>query len=286
MPSNATWLIGGLIAAEATGVTNFTGSGNDGSGPQIPEIDVSAPSGGLGPEAIAALANARQSAPTVIESGGGLDASTVREIVDRNAPDGSNGPDFEWPSIPDGSGNSDDAPNPDADTPETDDAGGFHLQDLANDSEGMQPGDWLAAGGEAGAASGSFVNDTVETGATAANTWAQAGNALLGREYTTEDTFYGEVTGDTNRKRLWGGNDSGESNTDADRPENDNSSGPSGPLGGFGVHKMESDGSNKDADSDPSSDTSGDGSGETKTPKLSQSPTGPMIDKLDRLTNQ
>jgi hypothetical protein len=152
--------VGGLAAAEATGVTDLTGGGDDGGS--------GGGGGGVAPGLINALANAGGGVgvPNVdlsIPGTGGADATRVVEEVTRQVPtasdldlDGSGG----LPPLLDaGTGGGADAGGSAVDTSTSE---AFDLQDLAGTGD---VGTAIATAGEVGASTGSAVEGVVGTAA-------------------------------------------------------------------------------------------------------------------------
>jgi len=211
---------GGVLATEALGLTNFSGGG-----------------GGVNPRVLqAALESASSGAGQVIpvpsgDGGGGSGAPTgqVLELAmevgklqgqvpdtggagERLSDTVDRGRDFiRVPTGGDPSGGNRGGPNPSggpsryeelaADNREGDT---FDLQDLRNPKQGVQGGDVIAATGEGGKAFADTTSGTVDTLKKTGNTFAQAGRALTGKRYSTENTFQESTDGGTERRLYQG----------------------------------------------------------------------------------
>lgn len=210
--------LAGFAAAEVAGVTNVTGQGGQGDpGGQVPiqvpsqdslspervraivEDSVPETPSGPDPTTLALLSNMGNQQPIQLPenlgSGGGA-TKVVEKYVERVRDAGSGGGGGGGGGGSSGGGG----------------GGGmkdWKLQDLANEGDlgtaVATVGEAGKATGEAGNAAGSAINDTVETMTKAGNSIGQATRALAGKEYDTNNTFYGDVTGDTGKKRIYQG---------------------------------------------------------------------------------
>lgn len=239
-------------ASEATGATNFTPLGqqarqaDQGAGPAAPSIDLDlggAADGGVNADVLEQLADSvqqQQSGPSALEiarvmqEAGGSDGGAAaalraeldrqreraerfrdeaRERAEKRDVDGDGESEFtvpDWvnelrPDREDEGGAPDDDSSSDGDD--------FKLQDL----EGRGPfgiGTGIAAGGEAGAATGETVDKSVGGLSKVGNTGAQTLRALSGKEYSAEDTLAEDIHGTETRRIDWddynpfGGDDS------------------------------------------------------------------------------
>jgi len=227
------YLGGGFLAAEATGITDVIGgSGGGGSGPQVPrtpggggqEIIALPGSGGggggsgigqlapllasmqsSGPDVGELLRGQRQQFNTILDTvqagqDAGSQASGViqrqQDLITRllnNVPGAGGGPDTTQPD-PGGGGNGPQATGPADPTGQTYPEN--PIRRLGN--PGTNPGDYLAAGGEAATQAGNVVDGTFGTFQKTGNTLAESVKALTGRRYNTGGTFaeskYGDQT--------------------------------------------------------------------------------------------
>lgn len=231
------------VASEATGTTDFTPLGQQagdrqgaGGGPAI-DLDLGGAAGqaagaGMNADVLEQLATAfqqQQSGPGALEVMQAMqqqenpaleqlraayedqrrraeewreEARRRTEDADVNG-DGGNVPDWvqngekpPWMPEPD-------IEDPtEGDDPNGDGGDGFDLQDL----EGRGPGGVgtiVAATGEAGAAAGDAVEESVGGLTRVGNTYAQAARAAAGKEYSAEDTLAESIHGTETRRINW-----------------------------------------------------------------------------------